>query len=120
MCKLIISNWWKENSMRETFLKLNIALNDELVCRGVNVFVSFHIIWVAKKNECNTLWIYFFPLLKGNAGPCLSSKDTKVGDLQFVTAPNLERSLILDISGRGSILYVVGTVKFLSPKILRK
>ena len=43
MCGLIIRNWWKYKilymwlmwSMQGTFLELEIALNDEMVCRWI-------------------------------------------------------------------------------------
>jgi hypothetical protein len=44
----------------------------------------------------------------------------EVGDFQFVVAPRLERSLILERSVRGFVMDVVGTVKFFGPKLLRK
>jgi hypothetical protein len=44
----------------------------------------------------------------------------EVGDFWLVVGPSLERSLILDRYVWGSILDVVGIVKSLIPKILRK
>jgi hypothetical protein len=58
MCMLIISDRWKSEGvcmqllryMRDTFLKLDSTLNDELVQGRINKPISLHIVRVFNKN----------------------------------------------------------------------
>ena len=101
--------------MRETFLKLDNSLNDELVRRGNQESVSLHTIKVSNKDALNALWIKIFLLFKGDTGPCLGAKNTEVGDLRFSATPSLKGDLILDRPMRKFVLDVVSTIKCFSP-----
>jgi len=101
--------------MRETFLKFDTSLNDELVRRGNQESISLHTIRVSNKDALNALWIKSFPLFRGDPGPCSGAENTEVGDLQFSVAPSLKRGLILNRPMRRSILDVVSTIKCFNP-----
>lgn len=128
MRRLVIFFLWFDKSicmqhlrcMREIFLELDTTLNDELVHRGFNEFVSLHAVWVSNKDILNTLRIKCLPLFRGNPGPCTGAEYMEVGDSWFGTAPCLKGGPILNRSMGRSILYVVSTVKCFSPQFVRK
>jgi len=101
--------------MRETFLKFDTSLNDELVRRGNQESVSLHTIRVSNKDALKALWIKSFPLFRRDPSPCSGAENTEVGDLWFSAAPSLKGRLILDKLMRRSVLDVVSTIKFFSP-----
>ena len=101
--------------MRETFLKFDTSLNDELIHRGNQELVSLHTIKVSNKDALNALRIKSFPLFRGDLDPWSGAENTEMGDLWFSAAPSLEGGLILDKPMRRSVLDVGSTTKFFSP-----
>jgi hypothetical protein len=105
MCMLIISDRWKNKIvcmwllryMRDTFLKFDTSLNDELVRGKINKFVSLHTVKVSNKDTLCAFWIKCLPLFRGNLGPCTQLKIQKMGHFRFESAPSLVGGLILDI-----------------------
>jgi hypothetical protein len=120
---LIISNRWKSEGvcmcllryMSDTFLELEITLNDEPVRGNINKSISLHTVRVSNRNALSALWIKCLPLFRGNPSPCTRTKNAKVGHFRFEASPSLVGGLILDISMRRSVLDVCFTVKFFGP-----
>ena len=87
MCMLIILDRWKSEGvcmqllryMQDTFLELDTMLNDESVRGNINKLISLHTVRASKKNALSALWIKCFPLFRGNSGPCMRTKNEKVG-----------------------------------------
>jgi hypothetical protein len=123
MCMIIISDRWKSEGvcmrllryMRDTFLELDTMLNDEPVRGNINKTISLHTVRVSNKNALSALWIKCLPLLRGNAGPCMRTKNLKVGHFRFEVAPSLVGGLILDRSIGRSVLDVCCIVKCFGP-----
>ena len=106
--------------MRDTFLKFDTSLNDELDCKGNQESESLHTIRVSNKDALNALWIKRFPLFRGDLGPCSRTENTEVGDLRFSAAPSLKGGLVLDRPIRRSVLDVVSTINCFGPKLMRQ
>jgi hypothetical protein len=123
MFMLIISDRWKNKSvcirlfryMRDTFLELETMLNDELIHREINDFVSLHIVRVSNKNTLCSLWIKCLPLLRGNPGPCTRTEYKEVGHFRFEAALSLKGGFILDICMVRYVLDVGFIIKCFSP-----
>jgi hypothetical protein len=123
MCMLIILDKWKSEGvfmrllryMRETFLQLDTKINDESVRGKINKPISLHTIRVSNKNSLSALGIKFLPLFRGNLGPCMRTKNAKVGHFKFEVAPSLIGGLILDRFMGRYILDVCCIVKCFSP-----